>query len=424
MPLGVGIIGVGTVGGGVVQTLQANGSLIADRTGRAVALRHVATRTRSKLDAFDLNGVTVSDDPMAVIADPEVEVVCELIGGEEPAKTYVLAALNAGKHVVTANKLLLAKHGPELNEAALANGVDLRYEAAVAGGVPVIKALREGLAANRVEYVYAILNGTCNYILSRMTYDGLDFAPVLEQAIEKGFAEQPPDLDIDGHDTAHKCQIVASLAFGTEVAIEDLYVEGIRHITRDDVADALEMGYYIKLLAIVRDVGDSIEARVHPTLVPQDHLLAQVRNEFNGVFIQTDICDGTLLYGRGAGRFPTASAVVADIVDIARRGDGKPAPPFVYGVKRPVRDIAHTRSRFYLRFTTEDRPGILAKITAALGNEGVSIASVIQKEQRTPDGVHIVIMTAETEEAALRRALDGVEASGVNRAQPHVIRVL
>jgi homoserine dehydrogenase len=330
MGIGVGVIGAGTVGGGVIEILSANTGVIADKTGAQVALRHVAELKQELLKDLDLTGVTVSNDAKTLINDPEVQVVCELIGGVEPAKTFILAALNAGKHVVTANKMLLAKHGAELAEAAIRNGVELRYEAAVAGAIPIIKALREGLAANHIHAIYGILNGTCNYILSRMTYEGLEFQETLDKAVALGFAETPPDLDILGHDTAHKCQILASLAYSTKVDLEAIPVEGITKITHLDVAYAREMGYLIKLLAVVRKVDGEIEARVNPTLVPETHLLASVRNEFNAVYVESDCADATLHYGRGAGRLPTASAVVGDIVDIACRGEGVRPAPFSY----------------------------------------------------------------------------------------------
>ncbi|HIJ72734.1 MAG TPA: homoserine dehydrogenase [Candidatus Hydrogenedentes bacterium] len=424
MAIGVGVIGAGTVGGGVIKTLIANSESIAARAGVDVALTHVAELDAGRLGEFDLTGVQTGSDAEALIENPDVAVVCELIGGIEPAKSFILKALNAKKHVVTANKMLLAYHGPELCAAATANGVDLRYEAAVAGGIPIIKALREGLAANKIRSVYGILNGTCNYILSRMTYEGLEFDETLEQAIEKGFAETPPDLDIEGHDTAHKCQIIASLCYATEVDLDDVYVEGITKVTHADVAYALELGYVIKLLAIVRDVDGAIEARVHPALVPQEHLLAAVRNEFNAVYVQSDVADATLYYGRGAGRMPTASAVVADIVDIACRGHAPNAAPFVYGPRRPICDIGNVQGRYYLRLTAYDKPGVLGKVCTILGKNNVSIASCIQQEENKEGPVHVVMMTHETVESALRNALKDIDKLDVIYEPTHVLRVL
>lgn len=424
MAVGVGVIGAGTVGGGVIETLLGGTGTIQDRANVEVALRHVAELRSDLIGAFDLTGVTVSSDAKALIADPEVQIVCELIGGEEPARTFILAALNAGKHVVTANKMLLAKHGAELSAAAIRNGVELRYEAAVAGAIPIIKAIRESLAANQIQRICGILNGTCNYILTRMSLEGLEFDAALAQAIALGFAETPPDLDIEGHDTAHKCQILASLACNTAVDLAQIHVEGITKVSHLDVAYAAEMGYVIKLLAIVRRVNGEIEARVHPTLVPRDHLLAAVRHEFNAVHVESNVADATLYYGRGAGRFPTASAVVGDIVDIAL-GLGSPArPPFHYSHEIPVREIGMLRGRYYLRLTTDDHPGVLGTICTILGNHGVGIASLIQKEEAESVPAHIVLMTDETLESALWTALEEIDAHDFVKEPSHAIRVL
>ena len=424
MPVGVGVIGAGTVGGGVAQTLVANRDLIGARAGTGIALVHMSDLNQEAIAALNLEGVTISSDAAALINDSNVRIVCELIGGLEPARTFILQALHAKKHVVTANKRLLATHGEELCRAAIRNGVELRFEAAVAGGIPIIKALREGLAANHVEYVYGILNGTCNYILSRMTYEGLEFEEALRQAIEMGFAETPPDLDIMGHDTAHKCQILASLCYATPVDLDAIPVEGITNITHADVAYAEELGYLIKLLAVVQKVDGEVVARVHPTLVPQTHLLAAVRNEFNAIFVQGDVADATLYYGRGAGRFPTASAVIADVVDIVRRGDGPVTPPFVYEKTLPLRDPGHWEGRYYLRLTTVDEVGVMGKVATILSEYGVSIASIIQKERPEGDMVHIVMMTHETRESELREALAKVDAMYFIGEATHVIRVL
>lgn len=424
MPLNVAVIGAGTVGGGVIQTLRENGDVLRAKTGRDIRLTHVCDVNQANFKQFNLEGIHTTANPETLFTDPNVHVVCELIGGEEPAKTYMLKALAAGKHVVTANKLLLAKHGPELTRAAVEHRVDLRYEAAVAGTIPIIKALREGLAANRIQRVYGILNGTCNYILSRMTYESLEFDNVLRQAQERGFAETPPDLDVEGHDTAHKCQIIASLCFASEVDLDAIPVEGITKITSGDIADAREMGYLIKLLAVVREVEGEIDARVHPTLIPEDHLLASVRNEFNAIYVQSDIADATLYYGRGAGRMPTASAVVADIADIARRGDAPPPPPFLYDQNKPLHDIGHHTGCYYLRMTTVDQTGVLGKICTILGEHRVSISSCLQKDPHGENEVHVVIMTHDALESDLRAALAKIDALDVVIEPTHVIRTL
>ena len=424
MAFDVAVIGAGIVGGGVIQTLFDNREGIDAKAGDAIRLTHICELNADNLKGLDLDGVTVTDDAASINADPNVRVVCELIGGLEPARTFILNALNAGKHVVTANKMLIAHHGPELAEAAAANGVELRYEAAVAGGIPIIKALREGLSANRIQYIYGILNGTCNYILTRMTFDGLEFDTVLKQAQEKGFAETPPDLDINGDDTAHKCQIIASLCYSSKVDIDKIPIEGITSITHSDVAYADEMGYLIKLLAVIQLVDGEVDARVHPALVPKDHLLAAVRNEFNAIYVQGDVADATLYYGKGAGRFPTASAVVADVVDIARRGDGPVTPPFVYETERPLRDVGRLESRYYLRLNVEDSPGILGQVGTMLGDHGVSIASCMQKDPHGEPFVHLVIMTHETVEANLRAALKEIDALSTVSEATHVMRIL
>ena len=424
MPLGVGVIGGGTVGGGVIHTLISNGPTIRDKAGVEVALRHVADLNTALFKPYDLDGVTVSNDANALIDDPRVQVVCELIGGVEPAKRFILRALEAGKHVVTANKMLLAKHGVELCNVAVKHGVELRYEAAVAGTIPIIKALRESLASNHVHAIYGILNGTCNYILSRMTFEGLPFDTVLRQAQEKGFAETPPDLDVLGHDTAHKCQILASLAYCTQVDLDKIYVEGITKITALDVGYAREMGHVIKLLAVIRKVEGEIEARVHPTLVPESHLLASVRNEFNGVYVECDIADATLYYGRGAGRLPTASAVVSDIVDIARAHGRHAQPPFRYTHSIDLRDIGLVEGRYYLRLTTADHPGVLGRVATILGKHGVGIASVIQKEESEHAPAHIVMTTDTTVESAVMAALAEIDGLSDTVEPTHVIRML
>jgi len=424
MGYGVGVIGAGTVGGGVIETLLQNGGVIRDKAGIDIELRHVAELKAELLEPFDLAGVTVSQDARTLINDPEVRIVCELIGGLEPAKTFIIEALSAGKHVVTANKMLLAMAGPELNEVAMRHNVQLRYEAAVAGAIPIIGALREGLVANHIDAVYGILNGTCNYILSRMTDEELKFDEVLAQAQALGFAETPPDLDIGGHDTAHKCQILATLCYSTHIDLDAIYVEGITGITQIDVRNALEMGYVIKLLAIIRKIDGEIEARVHPTLVPQQMLLASVRNEFNAIYVEGDTAGPTLYYGRGAGKLPTASAVVANIVEIARQID-EPAPvPFQYTHDISVRDIGLHRGQYYLRFTTADHPGVLGKICTILGDHGVGIASISQHEEKDDTPAHIVMMTHATLESSITAALAEITPLSFIVERARLIRVL
>ncbi len=422
--LQVGVIGAGTVGAGVVQILRQNAGVIREKAGVDIKLVHVSDLRQEALAELDLDGVRISRDAQALIDDPEVQVVCELIGGVEPARSFIISAMNAGKHVVTANKMLLAKHGPELNEIAVSKGVELRYEASVGGVIPIIKTLRESLASNHIQMVCGILNGTCNYILSRMTYENLEFGDVLALAQKLGYAETPPDLDVEGHDTAHKCAIVASLCYSTPVSLNDIYVEGITSISRLDVAYAREIGYVIKLLAIIRRIDGEIEARVHPTLVPESHLLASVRNELNAVYVVSDCAGPTLYYGKGAGRMPTASAVVSDLVDIARIDLSRPSPPFRYAHALPVRDIGLLQSRYYLRLTTEDHPGVLGRVCTALGHHGVSIASCIQKDTQAGEPVHVIMMTHDTVESALAAAVSEINAMEFIAAPTRVIRIL
>jgi homoserine dehydrogenase len=424
MSLGVAVIGAGVVGGGVVKTLTETAEALCANTGVDIRLTHICEINQDNLKEFNLDGVVVTDKVQDLYDAPEVDVICELIGGEEPAKTFMLGALKAGKHIVTANKMLVAMHGEELTEAAIKNNVELRYEAAVAGGIPIIKSIREGLAANTIESVYGIMNGTCNYILSRMTYEGLGFDGVLKQAQELGFAETPPDLDIEGHDTAHKCQILASMCSGSKVDLDAIPVEGITDITAGDIADALDMGYLIKLIAVYREIEGEIDARVHPMLIPEDHLLASVRNEFNAVYVVSDIADATLYYGKGAGRMPTASAVVADIADIARRGDGPVPPPFQYSTEKKVRKIGQHRGQFYLRLTTKDEGGVLGEVGTILGNHNVSVASCKQRDPHGDNLVHLVIITHEALESELRDALTEIGALAVVTESTHVLRIL
>jgi len=424
MAIGVGIIGAGTVGGGAIDIITGSTDLIRDKSGVEVELKHVADINTAAFDAYALDGVTISGDAGKLIEDPEVQIVCELIGGEEPARTFILEALKAGKHVVTANKMLLALHGAELTEYAAEHGVELRYEAAVAGTIPIIKSIRESLCANHIHAVYGILNGTCNYILTRMDEEELAYDDVLQQAIDQGFAETPPDLDIEGHDSAHKCQILASLCYNTKVPLDHVYVEGITHIRQLDVSYARELGYKIKLLAITRKEDGEIEARVHPTLVPEEHLIASVRMEFNAVYVESDYADSTLYYGRGAGKYPTASAVVADVVDIALGIGAPPRMPFQYTHNFDVREIGLLRGRYYMRLTTEDHPGVLGQICTTLGKHGVSIASCFQHEESDINPAHVVIMSHHALESSVRTAVEEIDAQQFITEKTVVIRVL
>jgi homoserine dehydrogenase len=415
--IGVGLLGFGTVGAGVVEGLQRNGDVLAERLGVRPVLRGIAD-----IDLESDRGVTVAPailttDAAAVIDDPQVDIIVELIGGTGIAYELVKTALSKGKAVVTANKKLLAEHGSEIYALAEANQADLYFGASVGGGIPIIRALREGLCANSVASIYGILNGTCNYILTRMELEGLPFDVALKEAQELGFAEADPSLDIDGFDTAHKAVILASLAFGTPVAMDAVHVEGIRGLDKADLDYALEFGYRIKLLAVIKRDGDEAEVRVHPTLVPLDHMLASVSGVFNAVMVDSDLADRTLYYGRGAGRLPTASTVLGDIADVARN-IAVGAPHRVPAVPRTgetlaVKPVSEVRSRYYLRLMPSDQSGVLATLTGILGSHDISIESVLQKGEPVDGHVPVVIITHESQEASVNAALQEINALDV-----------
>jgi homoserine dehydrogenase len=359
----------------------------------------------------------MTTDADAVIDDPSVDVVVELIGGTTVARRLTLKALKAGKSVVTANKALLAEFGEEIFAAADEFDADLYYEASVAGGIPVIRALREGLLVNHIERIYGILNGTCNYILTEMEKGEASFENVLAEAQVAGYAEADPALDIDGHDTAHKAVILASLAYGLPVPMSAVVVEGIRGFSNVDIEYALELGYRIKLLAVIRYVEREIEVRVHPALVPMEHMLASVNGVFNAVLVRGDVVGDTLYYGRGAGRLPTASAVLADLGDVARnlafRANRRVPPLVQYKGYGKIRDIEDIESRYYLRLSLVDHPGVMAQVAKILGEHDISIASVIQKEDRMGKHVPVIFLTQKAREARLKKALREIEQSDV-----------
>jgi homoserine dehydrogenase len=424
----LGLLGLGTVGAGVVKLLDAQRATLEERAGCRLALRRIAdvdvTRPREGLDVSRLPMVT---DAAAVLDDPAIDVVIELVGGLEPARTFILRALAAGKHVVTANKALLAHHGVALYDEARRRGVTLAFEAAVAGGIPLIRAVKEGLVANRVLSVAGIVNGTCNYVLSKMTGEGLDFAEVLKEAQARGYAEADPTLDVEGLDSAHKLQILVSLAFRTFVDLKDIYTEGIGRITAADIAYARELGYTIKLLAIAKAADGGVEVRVHPTMIPSGSPLAAVSGVFNAVFITGDAVGDLMFYGRGAGQLPTASAVWSDIVEIARRiAHDVPALaldlPSEGAAALPLRPMDGVRCGYYLRVMAQDRPGVLSRITGVLGEHGISIASMIQKGRAT-EAVPVVMMTHEATERDVRAALARIDRLPVVAFPTALIRV-
>ena len=411
----IGIIGFGTVGSGVVECVLRNGDLIAERIGLRPVIARIADIDVTTDRGFDLPPAVLTADAADVLENPDIDVVAELVGGTTAAKQYVLRALENGKPVVTANKALLATCGAEIFAAAEASGADVYYEASVGGGIPIIKAMREGLAGNRIVAIVGILNGTCNYILTRMEAEKADFAGVLAAAQRAGYAEADAALDVDGIDTAHKATILASLAYGEWFGMDPLHVEGIRTVTLQDIEYAAELGYRIKLLAIIKQADSDVQMRVHPALVPVTSLLGHVDSVFNAVWVQGDTVGGTMYYGRGAGREATASAVVADIMDVGlnlKFGSHRRVPAF-----RPHRGYARilpmseTTTRYYLRIQALDRPGVLALISGILGRANISIASVTQKEVNQ-ESVPLVILTHRATEADMQQALD--EMRGLN----------
>ena len=426
----VGLVGAGTIGGGVVKLLQQQKRFFSAGLGLAIVLKRVVDTNRSVFSQLPLEGVLCSDTASDILDDPDIRVVVELAGGTTFARTLVMQALERGKHVVTANKALIAEYGPELFEAAARAGVSLYFEAAVGGGMPVIKTIRESLVGNEIESVKTIINGTCNYILTRMEQEQLPFATVLKQAQEAGFAEADPTLDIGGGDTGHKVAIMASLLFGGYVSYEDIPIEGITSITDRDIACAAEMGYRIKLLGIIGSLTpNGIDVRVHPAMLHTSHILASVMREFNAVQLSGDAVGEILLYGRGAGELPTASAVISDIVDVARNCCAAtpvriPMDYYARSRRIRVRSLDCLSTRCYLRFTVSDRPGVLAPLATALGEKGISIASVLQHEGENRDGVAVIILTHPSTEKQLREAIERIDAMDFVRAPTQIIRIV
>ncbi len=424
-PLKVAIAGLGTVGAGTVQVLQEQAALLAARSGRPIEVTAVSARNRARDRGVDLSAYAWFDDPVAMARDADADVVVELIGGSDgPAKACCEAALAAGRHVVTANKALLAHHGLALAAKAEEAGCGLLYEAAVAGGIPVIKTLREGLAANRTNALYGILNGTCNYILTTMRESGREFEDVLAEAQDLGYAEADPSFDIDGVDAAHKLALLASIAFGMPVDFEAVDCEGIRHVSALDIAYADALGFRIKLLAMARKGDRGIEQRVGPVMVPEDSPIAHVEGVFNAVVTEGDFVGRTVMEGRGAGAGPTASAVVADLVDLAA---GRIAPVFGVPVaalaKQPFASSEQHVGPYYVRLMVVDRPGVFADIAVALREEQVSMESILQRARAPGETVPLVMTLHDTEDAALRRALAKIEALDSVTEPPHVIRI-
>lgn len=427
----VGLLGLGTVGGGTASVLQNNASEIARRAGTEIELIHAAAKGLNGQIPAGTEGVSITEDAFDVVNNPDVDVVVELIGGYSPAKELVLQAIANGKHVVTANKALIALHGNEIFEAAQSKGVTVAFEAAVAGGIPIIKAIREGLSANHILWLAGIINGTGNFILTEMRDKGRDFADVLQEAQQLGYAEADPTFDVEGIDAAHKLCILASIAFGIPLQFDKVYTEGIAKITAEDMTYANELGYRIKHLGIARRREKGIEMRVHPTLIPEKRLIANVDGVMNAVLVMADKLGPSLYYGAGAGADPTASAVVADIVDVARSLTSDPlnrVPHLAFQpdqiVDTPVLEIAEIETAYYLRLTAEDKPGVMADITRIMGQQQISIEAILQKEpEQGADQATIIMLTQKVQETQMIKAINELEALSSVGEHLRLIRV-
>ncbi len=431
--ISVGLLGLGNVGSGVVKLLADNADAIRQRLGgSAVAIRRVAVREADKPRLVDVAPALITTDVNAILSDPEIEIIVELVGGEEPARTYLLDAIARGKHIVTANKALLAAHGEEIFAAAEQRGVDVYYEASVGGGVPIIRALREGLASDRVDELVAIVNGTSNFLLTTMTEEGRPFEAILKEAQEKGYAEADPSLDVDGWDAAHKLCVLVPLCFGTRIRVDQVLVEGLRGIEPIDFRYAERFGYVIKPLVIGKDHGDSVEARVHPTLIPRRFMLASVNGVYNAVYVSSYALGNSMYYGRGAGMMPTAVAVVSDVIEVSRnllssssggtplrasrrRGDMR---------ERRIRDPGELSSRYYLRFGVVDKPGVLAQLAGMLGEHEISISEVVQEGQRQEGRpVTVVVTTHRALEKNVQSALAIINRLPTVREPTRLLRI-
>ncbi len=413
--IGISLLGLGNVGSGVIKLLAENAQAIEDRLGARLAVRAIAVRDASKARAVDVPQDLVTEDVDAVLDRDDVDIVCELIGGETDARTFVLRAIERGKHVVTANKALLAVHGEEIFSAAEAREVDVYYEAAACAGVPIIRALREGLASDRIERIYGIVNGTSNFILTEMATKGTPFADVLRAAQEAGYAEADPTFDVEGIDAAHKLAILTMLCFGTSVSLDEMYIEGISKLDPIDFDYADRFGYVVKPLAIAVEHEDGIEVRVHPTMLPKEWLLASVPGAKNALYVHSYALGPSMYYGAGAGMMPTAVAAVSDLIEVCRNVQAGvtghlPMRSYKRMANRPIRDIGKLRSRYYMRFGVLDRPGVLGQLTQILGDHEISISQVVQEGPREPERpVRVVVLTHEAQESNVRHALAQID---------------
>ncbi len=424
--IGIGLMGLGAIGSGVVRSLHHKGEAIAKQIGVPLELEGILVRNPAKKRSVEVEPHLLCTDPEKILNNPHIDIVIEVMGGENPASEYIAQAISRGKHVVTANKEVIAKHGAELLTLAAEHRVNLLYEASVGGGIPLIAPLKQDLLANDISAIHAIINGTTNYILTRMAKGGLDFASALREAQGLGYAEANPADDIEGIDAAYKLSILATLAFHTEVRPQNVYCEGISRLTPCDFRYAKELGYAIKLLAIAKKGEDSLQLRVHPAFIPQDMLLAKVDGVFNAVQIEGDLVGKVLFYGEGAGAAPTSSAIVADVISLAQSiSSGLPQCPVLKLIPgKEIRPISELETRYYLRLTVADRPGVLAQIATALGGNNISIASVIQQEaDEQAQSAELVVMTHKAKEAAVQRSLDEMRGMEAVREIGSLIRV-
>ncbi|WP_233134246.1 homoserine dehydrogenase [Fibrobacter intestinalis] len=430
MLMRIGLIGTGTIGGGVVEIIESKASQYREKLNVNLELACICAKSDEEVAPYKAKGYTTTTDAMQMIADPSIDVIIELAGGYEMPRKWILAALENKKHVVTANKAMIAKYGHEIFPLAEKNGCHVLFEAAVGGGIPIIRSIQEGFVGSEVEHLSCIINGTCNYILSRMGESGLSFESALQEAQENGFAERNPTFDIEGIDSAHKTAILASLCSGKYVDFEKIHVTGVSKITAEDILNAKELGYKIKLLGIYgRGADGSVDARVHPCLVPNDHLLASVDGVLNAVYLQCDNLGQTLQTGAGAGRLPTASAVVADLVSLARStdvGSRKPLPMGWFTKENPATliPVDETYSRYYLRFTTKDSCGVLASITGIFSQNNISIESIIQKDVKDPGKVSIVVVSERCKESKILAALEAIDSLSSIAEKSQMIRFL
>ncbi len=421
----VAVLGLGTIGKGVVKVLQNNADQWVKKCGAEIEIKKALERSQEMVRQVALPEGVATDDWKQIIDDPDIKIIIEVLGGIEPARTFIIEALKRGKSVVTANKDLMAEHGEELFAAAEESETDLYFEASVAGGIPIIAVLKQSLAANNIKKIMGIVNGTTNYILTRMSRAGLSFEAALAEAKTLGYAEANPTNDVEGYDAARKIAILASIAFHTRVKFQDVHVEGITKITAEDIAHAAELGYVIKLLGITREDNEQIEVRVHPALVPVEHPLANVNDAFNAVYVHGDAVGETMFYGRGAGQLPTASAVVGDIIEIAKNLQRNCSGRLLctcYDNKK-IKDFGDVVSKYYLRMNVIDKPGVLASIASVFGNHGVSLASVIQKDADRKENAELVVITHKVKESDIQDALKVIREMSITIRIDNLIRV-